>query len=73
MTLSRLNKIKVAGKAFEKARRLEPHNADYLSELGFVYLELGYPARARGLFEKALGISPANVRAAHGLAKIKGQ
>jgi Flp pilus assembly protein TadD len=56
--LTRLNKFKEAEKAFEKARRLEPHNADYLSELGFCYLALGFPTRAKRSFEKALSISP---------------
>ncbi len=71
LTLMRINKFKAAEKAFERARKLEPHNAAYLSELGFSYLALGFPARAKGFFEKALSISPDNVRAMEGLKKIK--
>jgi hypothetical protein len=32
---------------------------------------LGYPLRAKGLFEKVLSISPDNIRASEGLKKIK--
>jgi tetratricopeptide (TPR) repeat protein len=71
LTLAIQNKFKEAEKEFEGARRLEPHNASYLTELGLVFLELGYPVRAKGLFEKALIISPDNARAAEGLKKIK--
>jgi hypothetical protein len=71
LTLALQNKFKEAGKAFERARKLEPHNAGYLTELGFVYLELGYLSRSRGMFEKALLIAPDNARAAEGLKKIK--
>jgi Flp pilus assembly protein TadD len=70
LTLALQNKFREAEKAFERARRLEPHNARYLAELGAVCLELGYPARAKGLFEKVLSIAPDNVRAAEGLKKI---
>jgi len=71
LTLAIQKKLREAEKEFEGARRLEPHNARYLTELGFVYLELGYPVRAKGLFDKALSISPGNARAAEGLRKIK--
>ncbi len=71
LTLARQNKFRGAEKEFEGARRLEPHNAIYLTELGLVFLELGYPVRAKGLLEKALGISPDNTRAAEGLKKMK--
>ncbi|MBI5100988.1 MAG: response regulator [Nitrospirae bacterium] len=71
LSLAIQNKFREAEKELEAARRLEPHNARYLSELGLVYLELGFPVRAKGLFEKALSISPDNTRAADGLMKIK--
>jgi len=67
LTLARQNKFKAAEKELEGARRLEPDNVGYLTELGFVFLELGYPVRAKGLFSKALSISPDNVRAMEGL------
>lgn len=71
LTLSIQNKFREGQKAFERARSLDPQNAAYLAELGLVYLELGYPIRAKGLFEKALSISPDNARATEGLKKIK--
>jgi tetratricopeptide (TPR) repeat protein len=71
LTLIRQNKFKAAGKAIERALRIEPANAAYLAEQGFVFLELGLPVRARGLFEKALIISPDNIRASEGMMKIK--
>lgn len=71
LTLAWMNKLKGAEKAFERARKLEPHNADCLSELGFVYLALDFPTRAKGFFEKALSVSPNNIRAMEGLKKIK--
>jgi len=71
LTLAIQNKFREGQKALEKARSFKPHNARYLAELGFVYLGLGYPIRAKGLFEKALSISPDNVRATEGLKKIK--
>jgi len=72
LTLTQLNKCKEAVEAFNSARKLEPHNADYLSELGYCYLSLGFPTRAKGFFEKAISIAPDNARAAAGLKKIKG-
>jgi curved DNA-binding protein CbpA len=72
LTLTRLNKLKEAIEAFESARRLEPQNADYLSELGFAYLLLGFPERAKRLFHRSLSISPDNSRAVEGLKEIKG-
>lgn len=71
LTLAIQNKVKAAGKAFERALMLDPLSARYLAELGFVHLELGHIARAKGLFEKALGVSSDNARAAEGLNKIK--
>jgi len=71
LALAIQNKFREAEKEFEGARRLEPHNAKYLTELGLVFLELGFPLRAKGLFEKVLSISPDNTRAAEGLKKIK--
>jgi tetratricopeptide (TPR) repeat protein len=65
------NKLKAAEKAMARALKIEPFNAEYLAELGFVFAELGFPARAKGLFEKALKISPENKRAASGAARMK--
>jgi CheY-like chemotaxis protein len=71
VTLAIQKKFREGQKALEKARSLDPLNAVYLTELGLVYLELGYPLRAKGLFEKALSSSPDNAGATEGLKKIK--
>ncbi len=71
LALFRQNKAKAAEKALARALKLEPFNATYLAELGFVFAELGFPARAQGLFEKALKISPDHERAAAGVAGMK--
>ena len=65
-------KHKVAERAMETALKLEPHNADYLAELGFVHLALKMPLRARAAFEKALKIDPGNERASEGMKKSGG-
>lgn len=71
--LSLLNqkKMKAAEKAIARALKIDPFNPEYLSELGFVFLELGFPLRARGLFEKALKYSPDNGRAVEGMVRVK--
>lgn len=69
LTLLRQNRFKDAGTAIEKALRLEPRNPDYLAELGIVLLELGFPRRARGLFERSLAINPENARALEGMKR----
>jgi hypothetical protein len=71
LLLARLHRLKEAQRALERARRLEPMNTTYLAELGFVYLALGFRARAQGLFEKAVAIAPGNARASEGIRKLK--
>ncbi|MBA4371860.1 MAG: hypothetical protein C0402_03250 [Thermodesulfovibrio sp.] len=73
LALLRQNRMKPAVKAFERASVLEPLNADYPTELGFVFLQLGFPTRARSFFEKALKISPGLKRAAEGLTELAGR
>ncbi len=68
--LMKQNKFKDAEKAIARALKGEPHNADYLAELGFVFLKLGLPTRAKALFEKALKISPGHAGASEGIAAI---
>lgn len=67
LALMKEKKIRDAGRAFENARRLDPFNPDYLSELGFVYLELNFRSRARGCFERALKSAPRHSRALEGM------
>ncbi|MDA8433588.1 MAG: DnaJ domain-containing protein [Nitrospiraceae bacterium] len=71
LSLFRQAKVKAAEKAIARAVKLDPFNADYLAELGFVFTTLGFPARAKGLFEKALKISPRHERARAGAAGPK--
>ncbi|MBI4823234.1 MAG: DnaJ domain-containing protein [Nitrospirae bacterium] len=68
--LRRLEKHKEAEKAVGRALKIDPFNADYLSEAGLIYLSLGFTLRAKGNFEKALKTMPTNQKAKEGLAKI---
>ncbi|MBI5639971.1 MAG: DnaJ domain-containing protein [Nitrospirae bacterium] len=70
LALTANKKFKAAQKAMERALKLEPANAGYIAELGFIFIELGLPVRATGLFEKALKISPDNARALEGLRRL---
>jgi tetratricopeptide (TPR) repeat protein len=72
-TLLKQNRMKPAVKAFERAIKLAPRNADYHAELGDVFLQMGFPTRAKGFFEKALKINPGHKRAAERLAAIAGK
>jgi len=58
-----------AVKAFEAARRTNPHAPEIYVNLGFAYLELGQPAAARAVFEHAVTIAPRQVNAYFGLAE----
>lgn len=72
-TLLRQNRMKPAVKAFERAILLEPMNADYHSELGLVFLQLGFATRAKVSFEKALKIAPDQKQALEGMAELAGR
>lgn len=63
-------KIKDAEESIKKAVQLAPRNADFIAELGHIYLQLGFKTRARNTFQKALQINPRHERAATGLAQI---
>ena len=71
LLLFRNNKMKDAEASIRKALQLDPYNADYIAELGHIYLSLGFETRAKNAFEKALKFSPAHKRASDGLKKIK--
>lgn len=66
-------KYKNAKKTLEVAHKLEPSNAEYMAELGFAYLGLGFTLGAKGFFERALKISFGNARAKEGLDQVMGQ
>ncbi len=71
LSLTKNKKLGEAEKAISKALKIEPFNADYMAELGHIYLQLGFNLRAKNTFEKAIKLDPANERAAEGLQKIK--
>ena len=70
LALMKQRKLEKAAKAMEAALRLEPYNTTYLSELGFLYMDLGFSSRAGGLFRKALRRSPDHGRSLEGLRRI---
>ena len=70
LSLVRQKKFKAAEKAISRALRIEPANVIYITEHGFVFLELGFPIRAKGLFEKALKIAPDTAPALAGLKRV---
>lgn len=72
LTLEREKRYNEAGKMLNQALKIEPFNADYLAELGHVYLRLEFPLRAKSAFEKALQTSPSHKRAIEGLRQITG-
>lgn len=57
--------------AFERACLLEPENADYSAELGFVCLELGVPGRAMTFFRTSLMNEPCHKRATEGMRRLR--
>lgn len=70
LALLRQHRQRHAAKSMEAALRLDPYNTTYLAEFGFVLLALGFPKRAKGLFERVLRKSPDHARSLEGLAKI---
>jgi Tfp pilus assembly protein PilF len=46
-----------AKKSIEQAIKLDPINADYVADLGNVYLKMQSPTRAKALFKKAMQMS----------------
>lgn len=67
LALKETGRYKEAEKAFLKAIELWPQNADYVAELGYLYLGLEMKLRAKRTFEKALSIDPENRKAREGL------
>jgi tetratricopeptide (TPR) repeat protein len=69
VALSMNRKIREAEVSIRKALDLSPDNADYITELGNIYLKLGFRTRAMNAFKKALGLNPYQLNAAEGLTK----
>ena len=66
-----LQRPKEAVAALNRALETDRHQPDVLSELGHAYVQLGFPLRAKGYFEKALKLHSSHKRAAEGLASLK--
>jgi curved DNA-binding protein CbpA len=71
LALEKENKFREAGKSVNEALKIDPGNADYLAELGHIYLKLGFRLRAKSAFEKAIKSDPSNKRAADGMREIR--
>jgi Flp pilus assembly protein TadD len=70
MALAKEKKFREAQDAINKSLKLDPLNANYMAELGHIYLELGFHARAKTTFARAIQLDLTNKRAAEGLQKI---
>ncbi|MFZ5908033.1 MAG: DUF4388 domain-containing protein [Nitrospirota bacterium] len=70
LTLEKENQYTEACKMLNQALKIEPLNADYLAELGHVYLHLGFRLRAKSTFDKALQASPSHKKALEGIRKL---
>lgn len=71
LSLSKLQRHREAEKSLTRALECEPSNPEYMTELGYVYLLLNLPRRAKNVFEKALKIQPTNARANEGFKKVE--
>ncbi|MGE5893809.1 MAG: DUF4388 domain-containing protein [bacterium] len=72
LSLSKLpDRTKDADEALLQAIKLEPDNADYLVNLGLLYMKGGLHQRAKTQFEKALTLEPDNEKAMKGLKEVK--
>lgn len=69
-SLAMLENPKEAVKALNRANKLRPLNADILAELGHVYMNLGFPLRAKGYFDKAIKCDPSSERGKEGLERL---
>jgi tetratricopeptide (TPR) repeat protein len=70
MALAKERKFREAQEATNKALKLDPLNANYMAELGHIYIELGFHERARATFKRVTQLDPTNKRSAEGLQKI---
>jgi predicted negative regulator of RcsB-dependent stress response len=71
MALLRNKKVKPAEEALRKASQRDPFNSKYVTELGHIYLELGFHARAKSAFERALKYNASDERALEGMQRLK--
>lgn len=70
-TLLRLGKLQNAEKTIREALRLDPSNADYLVEAGYIYQAMNLSSRARENFEMALRFEPTHIKAQESITELK--
>lgn len=63
VVLAKLNRLKEAARVMTKASELSPDNDEIITELGAIYVGLGFPLRAKRHFEHALKLNPSNQKA----------
>jgi DnaJ-domain-containing protein 1 len=71
VSLQRNEKMKEAEESVRKALQFSPHNGRYLTELGYIYLRLGFRNRACNAFARALEAEPSRKDAAEGLRLVE--
>ena len=71
MALLKSKKFKSAEESIRAALKLDPSNSEYLTELGYIYLQLGFRTRAKNSFSNALSYNSSNRRAAEGLNQVQ--
>lgn len=67
LVLEKENKLHEAEESINNALKLEPSNTVYMSELGNIYMKLGFNLRAKNIFEKVIKFDPSNEHAIQGL------
>jgi|WetSurSiteA1Bulk_404760.scaffolds.fasta_scaffold00488_10 curved DNA-binding protein CbpA len=70
-TLLKIGNLHEAEKAIKEAIRIDPSNADYLIEAGYIYQAMNLFYRARENFETVLKIDSSNIKAREGIAGLK--
>ena len=70
-TLLSLGKLQEAEKTIREAHKLDPSNADYLVEAGYIYQAMNLTHRARENFEIALRLEPSHIKAREGITDLQ--
>jgi curved DNA-binding protein CbpA len=71
LTYKDQNKLREAETEIKHALLLKPNKAEYVAEIGDIYLALGFTLRAKSSFEKAIKLDPSITRAVEGLRKLR--
>jgi hypothetical protein len=65
--LQKLKQTKKAVTSLNKALKHDSQNPDYIGELGYLYLKLGFRLRAHNTFVRALKVAPLHKKAMEGM------